>query len=1713
MSTSQPAAAPQPTATALQKLLESIRQTARHESEKGRLFERLVTDYLSHEPGFRALYAQVQPYAAWAKEQSQWELNPNDTGIDLVATTHAGEHHAVQCKCYAADRVISKPDIDSFMSASGHRAFSARLLIDTTCKPLGSNAEQMLQQQQIPATRINLEALETSAIDWARYALPQAPATPAAVFLKPKNQSRPHQQAAIADVLHGLRQHPRGKLIMACGSGKTFTALRIAEATASPEGHILFLVPSLALLSQTLTEWTQQSTLPITAFAVCSDTEVGSGTKPAHTSDTEQGDHFRLSLHELAYPATTRASALAMQHAARRRPASMTVIFSTYHSLGVIERAQKEHGLPPFDLVICDEAHRTTGQTWEGDEESHFVRIHDNTAIRATKRLYMTATPRIYDAESQQQTQKAKDLTLYSMDDEAIYGPTFHALTFSAAVEQKLLVPYKVIVLTIEEKEINERVQKLLTDENNSLRMDDAAKIIGCFKALAKEGLADLSDDPAPMRRAVAFCQIIDRERGANTGKGGGRSNKTAARQIAQMFGAVVEEYQNTASPEEKATQRSMRLRCEADYVHGGMGAAEKTQKINWLKDDSADDTCRILTNVRCLSEGVDVPALDAVLFLTPRNSQVEVVQSVGRVMRKAPDKKRGYIILPVVIPSGIEPHRALNDNKTYKVVWQVLQALRSHDDEFDRFINRIELLGSDPQRIEIVAVTGLAARKPRQSGGDKPIIDTRTDTGIGTAPPQPPPDEQTQIRFPTGELERAILAKVVQKVGNRDHWEQWAQDIGRIAQLQIAQIKTIISDPRRVEAIAAFEQFKAQLHKHINTSIGQDEIVEMLAQHLITKPVFDALFGGDHFSRNNPISLALQTVTDILLADSSLDRERQALDSFYEDVRKRSSGIDDPTARQTLIITLYDQFFAKAFPKVVSKHGIVYTPIEVVDFILHSVTHLLHTHFGKTLESEDVQLLDPFTGTGTFMARLLASGLIAPEHLPRVYQQQLHATEILLLPYYIAAVNIESTFAQHCPGAPYTPFPGILLADTFNIPTEKTETLLENKNDALAANNARRKRQMESKITVIIGNPPYSVGQKSENDQNKNVAYPELDNRIKQTYSARGTATSKKSLVDSYIRAIRWASDRIDPQTGGIIGFVTNAGWLDSAATDGMRKCLTEEFSSLYIFHLRGDIRSEIRGNVKDKKEGGNVFGQGSTTGVVISLLVKTPQHQTGQAGKIHYCDIGDYLSREQKLEKIAELKSIAGIAEQDLWQAITPDEKNDWLNQRSGEFADLLPMGDAKNKNKPANTGIFENFSNGVKTNRDAWCNNPSRAALLENVQRMVSFYEEQRSAFNRQYAQTPTKERKEALAGFIDTDPTKISWTRELLADFAQNKQLTFHPQAAMPTLYRPFSKGWLYYNRMLNNCVYQMPQIFPLPVSGPATEEASGQDGLFAAPEKPTLAQANVENRLICVTGIGARNFSVLMSGCMVDIQLILNGQCFPEYLYNSQGQPKHAITDAALAAFQVHYGKDGTTITKTQIFEYIYAILHSPQYRETFANNLTKELPRIPFAASFEDFCAFAEAGQQLANLHIGYEHAPLDTSVHIDIHKKNCTTLDELQPEDFYVEKMKYGKTEKTQANKTGKDFSVIHYNRHITVRNIPLDAYHYIVNGRPAIDWIIDRQRIRTDKASGIVSDANRYATETLNNPRYPLELLLRLITVSLETRKIVRTLPTFSA
>jgi predicted helicase len=1619
--------------TAIDRILQSYRDAAVTEREKGTYFKRLGLAFFLNDPVQTEEYEAVWSWSEWAKA-NDWD--GKDVGIDLVAKLR-NEHGfaAIQAKFYAADTRIQKSHIDSFISASGKEPFRRRVVLDTTEQEWGANAEEMIRGQAIPVVRIGLTDLRESRIDWTIFE------ARGEIVLAAKKTLMPHQRDALADVSSGLAVADRGKMIMACGTGKTFTSLKIAEVIAGKGKRVLFMVPSLALMSQTVREWTNDTETPIRAFAVCSDAHVGKRRKS--TDDVAE-----IEIHDLAFPATTDPVKVAAK-AGEDDPDRMTVIFSTYQSIVTLSRAQ-EAGLPEFDLIICDEAHRTTGATLDGEEESNFVKIHSNDHVRAHKRLYMTATPRIFGDNVRSKADEV-GAELASMDNPALFGETLFYRGFGWAVQNGLLTDYKVIVLAMDEGLVSAAVQKRLGDAGSELVLDDATKIIGCYKALTKIDLkADVTADPHPMRRALAFAKDI-------------RSSKL----IRDEFTAVVDEYLGQDSLVE-SDEPSTHLQCEIEHVDGTFNAKTRGALLDWLKADAGENTCRILTNARCLSEGVDVPALDAIMFLHPRKSQIDVVQSVGRVMRKTDTKKMGYVILPVGVPAGVPPEQALADNERYRVVWQILNALRAHDERFDSTINQIalgqtvnqlEIVGINADTEELRSVTAVVENLPSKTKAASSGIG-KGSGGPGDEVIEGPEHKQTEMAFSIDEFSRAIMAKIVKKCGTRDYWEDWSASIAEIAKNHITRLTALLKDPN-TEARKAFDAFLAELRDDLNDTISEGDAIEMLAQHIITRPVFETLFEGHKFTAENPVSRAMQRVLDVL-NEANLDKESKDLEKFYASVKMRSQGITDPQAKQKLIVELYDKFFRRAFPRTTEKLGIVYTPVEIVDFIIHSVNEVLQSEFGQTLGSPGVHIIDPFTGTGTFITRLLQSGLIAPEEMEHKFRHEIHANEIVLLAYYIAAINIEAVY-HGLQGGDYVPFEGICLTDTFQM--YESDDLISH---YMPDNSERRKRQKATDIRVIVGNPPYSSGQNSANDNNANVAYPTLDGRIRDTYAAKSTATNKNALYDSYIRAIRWASDRIGD--AGVMAYVTNAGWVDGNAADGLRACLAAEFSELYIFHLRGNQRTS---GELSRREGGKIFGSGSRAPIAISVLVKNPD--ATQRGRIHFHDIGDYLDQKEKLAIIRDFGSVGGISNAQGWSLIEPDEHSDWLNQRDASFDAFIKIGDKRDKSEPV---LFETYSSGVKTQRDAWCFNFSRRGLEQNISRMIAFY-------NSEMARVSGKS--DDMKGNLDNDPKSISWSDGLRSSVQRGKRLDVQDGEFIQAVYRPFDTEWLFYGRALNERVYQMPKLFP---------------------------NTDADNRAIMVKArLGDSGQFSLMHGSISELQSDGGTQCFPLYLYDQQDDEpgslfegkssglrrRDAITDAGLAHFQAAY--PGETITKEDLFYYVYGLLHSEDYRAKYADNLSKELPRIPRAKTAANFWAYRRAGRTLGDLHVNYESVE---PYPVTIKQGDLRLTDIKNPEAFYrVTKWAFGKNGKE------KDKTTVIYNGNITMQDVPLEAYDYVVNGKPALEWVMERQVVKTDKASGIENDANRYAVETMNNPAYPLELFQRVITVSLRTMEIVRSLP----
>jgi len=1613
--------------TPFQKILDNYRKHSFSEADKGNRFERLMQAYLLTDPQYANQFKNVW---LWNEFPAKNDLGGNDTGIDLVAVTHFNEYWAIQCKCYQETATMDKPAVDSFLSTSSREfkneqmqttRFARRLWISTTNR-WGSNASEAIRNQNPPVTRINLFDLIEAPVDWDKL----EDGVHGEAARTPKKTLRPHQKQALEQTHEHFKENDRGKLIMACGTGKTFTALRIAEHETDGKGLILFLVPSIALLGQTLREWSADANEPINAIAICSDPDITKQKKKNEDTDS-------FSVVDLAFPASTDSDFILHQFEQIKKNGrnGMTVVFSTYQSIEVIARAQKvllKNDFPEFDLIVCDEAHRTTGVSLAGEDESAFTKVHDADFIKSKKRIYMTATPRLYDDNTKSKAAEA-DAILCSMDDKALYGEEIYRIGFGEAVERELLTDYKVLILTLNDKDVPPAVQRMISDGEYEINTDDASKIIGTINALSKQFLGDdgitKEADPEPMKRAVAFC-----------------ANIATSKKISATYNTANEAYLSQL-PTEKKQQM---VTTEAKHMDGTMAAPERDQMLAWLKEETPENECRIITNVRVLSEGVDVPSLDSVLFLSARNSQVDVVQSVGRVMRRAPGKKYGYIVIPVVVPADVEADKALDDNERYKVVWTVLNALRAHDDRFNATVNKIELNRKKPNNI-------LVGRPEYSFDEDGNAWEVNEDGGGY----ETPKDISRQLALQFEQLQSVVFARMVKKVGDRRYWEDWAAEVAQIAERQIERITYLIEN--RKEQRQAFDNFLKGLQKNINPSISEGQAVEMLAQHIITKPIFEALFEGYSFTETNAVSIAMQTMLNAL-QEKTLAEESDKLQKFYDSVKRNISDLDNAEAKQQIIIRIYDNFFKTAFPRMVERLGIVYTPVEVVDFIIHSVNDVLKQEFGRSISDENIHVLDPFTGTGTFITRLLQSGLIQQKDLERKYHHELHANEIVLLAYYIAAVNIENAFHDQIgQNKDYEAFEGIVLTDTFQLgETDDSQKLFS---EMFPQNSERVQRQKKAPVRVIIGNPPYSVGQKSANDNASNQEYEKLDKRIAETYVAESITTMNKANYDAYIKAFRWSTDRLDKKNGGIIGFVSNGAWLDGNTTSGFRKVIEKEFSSIWVFNLRGNARTQ--GELR-QKEAGNVFGGGSRTPIAITLLVKNPNTIANKA-TIHYHDIGDYLSREEKLAIVKKFKSVG--SKQMTWKTLQPNEHGDWLNQRNDLFGEFIPIADKSNTEKP----FFNLNSNGIVTNRDAWVYNSSYNSLSDNMKGMIAFYNSEVERFVEAKKSNPDLEAKD----FVSTDPKRIKWVQNLFRDAQNGLKLEFQSSEVIVSLYRPYFKQNLYKHRNFVWSPYLQNSFFP---------EKSSQ------------------NLLICTTGIaGTKEFTSLITDKMPDIQLLANGQSFPLYYYEEREKNSPSLFDAAgeseyirrdgVSDFILERAKKiyGKNVGKEDIFYYVYGILHSQDYRAAFANDLKKMLPRIPLVEDVRDFWKFSKAGKKLAELHINYEEIPPYEGVEVSGESSG----------NFKVQKMRFPKK--------GQQDTII-YNSKIVVSNIPEKAYEYVVNGKSAIEWIMERYQVSTDKKSGIKNDPNDWAIE-VGNPRYILDLLLSIINVSVQTVDIVNQLP----
>ncbi len=1598
-------------------ILDEIRKRSDSTSEKGTLFEDLCVQVLKVAP----IFNDIKHVRKWSEFPGNGGYH--DSGIDIVAQKEDGEFYAYQCKFYKDGEKITRDDVNKFITQAqipftidGKKYnFNKDLVVLTSVDEFSENVKQLADVVRI----FGHDDFVSCGIDWSEVDLDKIEE----IKRVGKKVLKSHQVDAVNALIKGFvnDNDERGRLTMACGTGKTFTSLKFLEEYKRLKEknvvNVLYLVPSIALLSQTIFEWNNNLSDEYKAcnFGICSDSTAGREKGRRKTDDEN--------IIKMPIKSTTNVEDIYEAYEKERAKIGFNFFFSTYQSIDVVHDFQKKSGLK-FDFTICDEAHRTIGKKKIGtdvEEETVFTRIHRDDYIDSEKRLYMTATEKIY-VENAKDKAKANGYEVYSMDDETIFGKRFYLLTFGEAISRGLLMDYRVMVLTIDKHE-------LASIKLPNLSLEFSAKILGSLRGMSKISNLDNPDefkaDPKQMQRIVAFTSTID-----------------DADDAAKAYDSLKNK---SVLGEEKLLENGYIIP-SAKVVKGTFSSQEKNKALKRLKsNDIKSHECRILTNARCLSEGVDVPALDGVVFLAQKKSQVDIIQAVGRVMRKfgaGEDKKFGYIIIPVIVDSEKDVAQALSNSPDYKIVWQVIQALRSHDERLDNNINAAKLTGKLPANIILLHNFNVSDNSSKIEGKDTDDVE------------EPRKKGKVQI-----ELINVFIPELVKHCGNRLYWEDWSEDIGNVTNNIAIKIKNQIENNEQTKK--AFDKFLKGLRAIINPYISEENAISMLSSHIVVIPVLKAIFGTAELIDLNEISKIMNKMVNKI---NNVEGEIENLESFYEDVRKQVETIKDGKGRQELIRTLFEKFFQFAMPDDAEKFGIVYTPIEIVDFIINSVNDALKDNFNKTLADKGIKILDPFTGTGTFIIRLLEKIYDVnndKDNLKEKYLNDIWCNEIMLLAYYIALINIEDTYSRL--GDDYIPFNHALLTDTFQLSEGRVSGSEQQKFELeeFATATKLMKEEDEQDIKIIIGNPPYSAKQKNASKNNANISYKILDEKIQMRYSSGLDVTNKAGLHDSYVRAFRWATDRIG--NFGIVAFVTNGTFINNLSFRQFRKNLLDEFNKVYVINLKGNFRKY------DKKEGENVFGNFCGTTICITLLVKNKE--TTMDNVVHYYEIEDNLKKRAKLEFLKEIETLRNID----FLKITPDKQNDWINKTNTNFSKLIPLG--SKKNDFLEESLFGNFySSGIKTAKDAWLysfNRDSLNTIMLNYVNTFNCLVDELALKKCDFNANDIKNKKKFVFNYIlENSNPKIKITEEQAILASRGEKINSNNSIVVKCLFRPFTKKYCYFNKSLIQRIYKMSFLFN---------------------------KDNQKNYLICISGIGGeRDFSCLAADTMTDVNLLPSGsQCFPLYWYkgeegeislfdNSLERNNDAISNWSLNTFRNKYRDNN--INKEDIFYYVYALFHSKTYKEKYVNNLMKESPRIPF---LKYFWAYSNIGRKLADLHLNYENVNPYRCVNI---------INEDGNKDYTVKKIRF-------LAKDRKD--TIIFNDHFKIENIPLEVYDYVVNGRSPIEWVMDQYQYSEDKESGIIDDPNKF--EEAKGGKYVFDLILSLITVSLETLKLIDELPPY--
>jgi len=1365
--------------------------------------------------------AKVWLWKEYAREKG---VSEQDTGIDLVVELD-GKLYGVQCKKWGKE--VKLNDLGTFLLKIQKMSLDGGFII---ADKISKKAEEELKGLEKPIVFIPANRLEPykekvkKSVEEFEHKVKQE---------KEIKQLRPYQEEAVRAILEGFKLYDRGQLIMPPGTGKTLVALKVAESEfLKPKGRVLFLCPSIALLDQTIRAWRQNSEVEFHAFAVVSDEKTG-------TVEHEELPH-KVSL--LAYPAMTNAEELKKQIESLKDDKPI-VVFSTYQSFDVIEQAGLE-----FDLVVCDEAHRTAGI---GKVDSEFKKVHKYEKVK--KRLYMTATPRVYDVKGDENGEVPQDIEIYDMRDEKTFGPVFYKYSFKRAIEEGYLSPYSLLVLAVDKKVVSENLNlKEHLNSEGALNLDDTTKVVALGNLLRGIQLED-TNSFLKVKSGIVFTTLV-------------KSSKS----IAENFPKIYRKYFG-----EEPT-------AVIEHIDGTMSASIKRQKIENLAKGT-EDRPYVLSNAKVLTEGIDVPSLDFVAFFDPKESVVDIIQAIGRVVRKAEGKERGIVFVPLIINSDADPSEQL-EKSSYRHLWRIMNALASLDDSY------------------LAQIRVFLIKQSEKAGGegDKVFITAK------------------DVKLPNyiyENIRRNLTIKLVKNFGlGKAYLNTWAKDTAEIAKNLQLFIKSCLKEQ---EFKQHYDGLKKTLQELLNESVADEDVQSFIVQYLLTKPIMDAVF-----EKRSSIDSVLDEIFGYF--KNFLENNTESLKEFYEQVKNKAKGLVDEAERQEFLRKLYNDFFKIAFKEVVDQVGIAYTPVPLVEFVVKFTDHLLKKHFNKGLEDEGVVVLDPFAGVGTFLS-VLVDYLPSDKVEQKVENKELWANEILLLPYLIMVKNVESAIRKKT--GQDVPFESALWTDSFklmsawynaNAPIESLFKVPKGFKDLMNAQNS-------AKINVIISNPPWRAGRENENVGKKNVEYPELRQRIEQTYveyAKKLGTTLVNSLYDLYFHAVRMASDRIEQ---GVIGLVLNNGWLDSLTGRGFRKALVEEFEEIYVYNLKGDARKQ--GEAR-RKEGEGVFGEHSRAGVCLLFLVKKKDKKG--LGKVYYREVDDYLKVEQKFEHLKD--TLSKLNSEGLWREITPSNEHDWLLSLDKDFKNMMPL-----------DKIFVVSSLGLNTGRDRYAFNFSEDALRENMERLIeTFNEHLKRAKNGEIT-------KENIEDVIEKDLRKIKWDgrlkKYLLSKSA--KEQSYDEEKVRPAFYRAFVKMYVYFDNVFNNRVYQLKQIFP-------TKEA--------------------KNLVIVVSGKGSDEFDVMISDRIVSYGYLSSAVIYPLYRYKEEfGKLKQLINikESALKEFSSRVGRE---VKPWEVFYYVFGFLASPEYKQKYGHYIKVELPRVRLPKDEEEFVKTVELGKALADILLNYEN-------------------------------------------------------------------------------------------------------------------------------------------